>query len=174
MLADSSSVALVVELRVALGHLGLAVVVVHLRQRNALLVQLLRRLVPPHWEVLFERSAQVGAVGSGLRHDFGEGLVRALPVGALHGKERGERERGRQTENEVLSLGAQDGTHQRVGDGPTDAKVRDRLTAELLKLAAVELLHLDDLPLAEVVILAVTYEDERGQERWGSGLHRCR
>ena len=142
-----------VEVGEACGHLSLTVVLVHLGQRNVVSVQLLAGLMPPYWEVLAEGAAEVGAVGRRLLHDLGESLAGPLPVGTLYGQERGEGKRSRQTKNEVLGLGTQDGTHEWVSEGPAGCQLDGTLGRQLLQLVAVEFLHLDDLPLGKVVVL---------------------
>lgn len=69
-----------VELSMSVGHLGLSIVLSHLGERVAVLVQLVAGLVPPHGEVLLDRSSKVGAVRSWLTHELMERLARALPV----------------------------------------------------------------------------------------------
>ena len=123
-----------VEAGVAVGHLGLTVVLFHLRERQAVSVKLSRCLVPPDGEVLREGTADVGTVGCWLGDQFVEGFAGALPVSALHSEEGCEGKGGGHTENEVLGLGAQDWSHQRVRKAPADNQVSERLASELLNL----------------------------------------
>jgi len=88
-----------------------------------------------------------------LRDDLVESLARSLPIGTLNCEEGCESECSGQTKDEVLSLSAQDRSHQRVGQEPTEANVQDRLGGELLKLAHVKRLHLYDFPLGKIIIL---------------------
>ena len=140
-------------MRCAFGHGCLTIVLVHLWKRVAIVVELTGGLLPPDGEVLLEGAADVGAVGGRLRHDLVERLARSLPVLTLHSKEGCESDGSREAKDPVLDLGAQDRSHQGVGQGPTSGHVDGRLRAELLELVAVELLHLDDLPFRKVVIL---------------------
>ncbi len=71
---------LCVESCVRFRHDGGFVVLSHLGQVNAILVQVLRGLVPEHGEVLLLGAAQVAAVGRRLAHQLVEGAIRALPV----------------------------------------------------------------------------------------------
>ena len=71
----------------ALRHVSRTIVMVHLRERVPILMQLSRGLMPPDGEVLLEGSAQVGAMRSRLRYDLVESLVRALPVSSLDAQE---------------------------------------------------------------------------------------
>ena len=85
-----------VEAGVARGHFGLAIILMHFGQVDAVLVQLGAGLLPPDGEVFAERAAQVGTVGSWLRHDLAERLAWALPVGTLYLNEHGECESSRE------------------------------------------------------------------------------
>ena len=82
-----------------------------------------------------------------LSDDLMESLAWSLPVGTLDSEEGCESEGSGQTKDEVLGLGAQDRSHQRVGQEPTETDVQDRLGGELLELAHVKRLHLYDFPL---------------------------
>ena len=144
-----------VKIAVARGHLGLAIVLVHLGERDSLGVELGAGLLPPDGEVLTEGAAEVATMRRGLRHNLRERLARPLPVGALDGEEAGESEGSGQTQNEVLGLSTKNGTQERVGEEPARSQLNCTLGGKLLQLVSVELLHLDDLPFAEVIIIDV-------------------
>ena len=93
----------------------------HLWKRVAVVVEMLRGSVPPDWEMLFQSAAQVGTVGCWLHHQFMEGLVRSSPVGSLYLEEEAEAEGGRQSQDLVLGLGAEDWSHERISQTPADS-----------------------------------------------------
>ena len=142
-----------VEVARALRHLSLTVVLMHLRQRVAIVVELARSLLPPDREVFLEGATHVRTVGGRLRNDLVERLAGSLPVLSLDSKERCESECSWQTQDPVLNLGAQDRSHQGVSETPTNCQVDEGLGAQFLELVRVELLHFDDLPFAQIVIL---------------------
>ena len=100
-----------VEVAIACRHLCLTIVLVHLGHVDAFRMQICAGLLPPDGEVLAEGATEVGAVGSGLRHDFRERGAGTLPVGTLDCDESGEGEGCGQAEDEVLSLSTQDRSH---------------------------------------------------------------
>ena len=77
-----------------------------------------------------------------------EGLRWSLPIGTLHIEEHGESQGSRQSQNEVLGLGAKNWSHQWVRQQPSSCEMQASLGGELLQLVDVEFLHLDDLPFA--------------------------
>ena len=119
----------------------------HFRQVDAVLVQLGAGLLPPDGEVFAERAAQVGTVGSWLRHDLAERLAWALPVGTLHLDEHGECESSREAQDKVLCLSTKDRSHKWVGQAPSNTKSDSALASKLLQLLCVKLLHFHDFPL---------------------------
>ena len=95
----------------ALRHVSRTIVMVHLRERVPILMQLSRGLMPPDGEVLLEGSAQVGAMRSRLRYDLVESFAGALPVRTLNTQEQHEGHAGGQSKNPVEGLGSQDRSH---------------------------------------------------------------
>jgi hypothetical protein len=77
---DDLSEELCVERSVRFRHDSGFVVLAHLGQVNAILVQVFGCLVPENGEMFLLRAAQVAAVGGGLAHQLVEGAVGALPV----------------------------------------------------------------------------------------------
>jgi len=112
-----------VEVASALRHLSLTVVLMHFRQGVAIVVQLTRGLLPPDREVLLEGATHVGSVGGWLRNDLVECLAGSLPVLTLDSEESCESKGSWQTQDPVLDLGAQNRSHQWVGETPTDSQV---------------------------------------------------
>ena len=70
-------------------------VLVHLWQRVAVAVQVGGDGVPPNLEVLFQRSAEVGATRSWWTHAVVKAFAWPLPGGSLHTQERGNGQRWR-------------------------------------------------------------------------------
>ena len=85
MIENVGSVSGRVEVGSTFGHSGLTIVLVHLWEGVAILVELARGLLPPHGEVLLQGATQVGSMGSWLGHNLVERLAGALPVLTLHG-----------------------------------------------------------------------------------------
>ena len=116
----------------ALGHFSLTIILMHFGQVDALLVQLGAGLLPPYGEVFAERAAQVGTVGSRLRHDLAKRLAWALPVGSLHLDEHCKCESGWKAQDKVLSLCTKNRSHKWVGQAPSNTKSDSALASELL------------------------------------------
>ena len=91
----------------------------------------------------------------GLRHDLCEGLAGPLPVSTLNSEEASEGKSSREAKDKVLGLGAEDRAHEWVCESPTSSKLDSTLGGEFLKLVAIKLLHLDDFPFTEVIIIDV-------------------
>ena len=159
---DSESVW--VEARVALRHIDLTIVFQHFGQGVTICVELRGSVVPHNREVLFQRTTDVGTVGSWLTNKFVVGLIGSLPVRGLHAEESGESESSGETKNKILSLSAKDWAHKRVGEEPPDGRMTNKLSGELLQLDSVKLLHLYDFPLRQIVILRKEYRYKKEKD----------
>ena len=144
-----------VESSVRFRHQDGLVVLVHLWQVDALLVQLLRSLMPPNGEVLFERTADVASMWSWLHDKLVEGLARTLPVACLHGEEASYRDGGSESEHPAVSGRSNDGAHQGESKQPAEHEISDSLSRQLLQLPQVQFFHLQHFVFSQVVILHV-------------------
>ena len=144
-----------IELRVRLLDHGLLVVLVHLRQGVAGLVQVSGDVGPPNGEMLPDHIPQVRSVGRRLSHQILEDLARSLPSGRLNAEERGQRQANRQSHGHVDRWSADLWAHDEVRGTPSNRGVRHELPRELLQLPGIELLHSQDFIVGQVVIIDV-------------------
>ena len=93
---------------------------------------------------------------SWLTDELVESLVWSLPVRSLHTEEGCEGDSYGESQHPAVGCALDDGAHKREARQPTDAEVGDKLSGELLELPAVELLHLDDLVVSEVIIVNIS------------------
>ena len=117
-----------VEGGVRLGHEHGLVVLVHLGQVDAVLVQFLRDLVPPNGEVLLHCSAEVATVGRRLRQQLVEGPVWALPIRSLHCQESCEGHERCDSEIPASEVALYNRSHKEVGKAVTHNHVHHSLT----------------------------------------------
>ena len=132
------------------------IVLVHLRQIVALLVQVGGHRSPPDGEMLLHRAAEIRTMRRRLCHEFVEGLVRSLPGGCLHAEEGGERERERHSHVPADGRALDDWTSQKEGQAPADHRVSNKLAGEFLQLPVVEGLHLEHLVVSQIVVVDIS------------------
>ena len=93
---------------------------------------------------------------SWLTDELVESLVWSLPVRSLHTEEGCKGDSYGESQHPAVGCALYDRTHEREAGQPADAEVGDELSGELLELPAVELLHLDDLVVSEVIIVNIS------------------
>ena len=84
-----------------------------------------------------------------------EGLAGSLPGGGLHSQETSYCQSNRHSEKVGMSCGSDDWAHQGVCKSPSDDNMDNELSTELLQLPEVKFLHLEYLPLSQIIILII-------------------
>ena len=109
--------------------------------------------MPPDREVLFHRASQVGAVWRGLSHDLVEDFVVDRDVLELLLQKETDEDGHRESENHVVRGRFDTWTHHVTRSKPAETRRHEEFIDQNLRLMPVEMLHLDDFILRQVVIL---------------------
>ena len=151
-----------------LGHLGALVVLVHLRNVDARIVQLGTVQPPLVGEVLADGAAKVVAVGCRLGQQVVVGLAVARVVLHEHAAGAGEGQPDGETHHPlVLLAGEVTAAPEQTGASVASYAREQELGPQLHHHESEELLHLENLPLGQVVVLYTN------KCQYISRLHRC-
>ena len=122
-----------VERSVTLWHEFDLVVLVHFWEVVAIRSKLSTGRVPPDWEMFFDRTSEVRAVGRRLSHQLMEGLLGSLPLSSLDIDEHSCRNCNWQAKNPSCLHVFDNWTSQWVAEPVTGNEVADALSRHLLK-----------------------------------------